>query len=204
MSASAAVRPNPDEHAPEYARYISLVPEGNVVDTLSRQIKDTIALLRSIDEKDAGRGYEPDKWSVKQLVGHLIDGERVFTYRALRFARGDSTPLPGFEQDDYVRGADFNSLALADLVEEFEQVRASTVSFFRHLPKEAWSRRGVARTDAGPPAVSSALARTRAAASRGPSARSDVPRPAGAAHRPGFRQSRSGTKSTCPASGATH
>jgi hypothetical protein len=144
MSATAHARPEATEYAPYYERYVSSVADADVIETLSRQIKETRELLGGVSEEQAGRGYEPGKWSIKELVGHLIDGERVFAYRALRFARGDSTNLPGFEQDDYVRNGNFNARTLADLLEEFEQVRASTISLFRHLDAEAWTRRGTA------------------------------------------------------------
>lgn len=141
MSATA---PAPSEYAPYYQKYVSLVPAGDVVETLRRQSADTLALLGAISEERAGTRYEPGKWSVKELVGHLLDSERVFTYRALRFARGDRTPLPGFDQDPYVRAGNFDARTLADLAAEFEQVRAATVSLLRSLDEEAWGRRGTA------------------------------------------------------------
>ncbi|HEV2708244.1 MAG TPA: DinB family protein [Pyrinomonadaceae bacterium] len=144
MSATAHARPEATEYAPYYERYVSSVADADVLETLSRQIKETRQLLAGVSEEEAGRGYEPGKWSIKELVGHLIDGERVFAYRALRFARGDATNLPGFEQDDYVRNGNFNARTLRDLLEEFEQVRASTISLFRHLDPQAWTRRGTA------------------------------------------------------------
>src|SRR5919206_2554174 len=123
MSAAApAVRPGPGEYAPYYERYVSRVAEGDVVATLRRQIEETLALLGGVSEERAGRGYEPGKWSIKELVGHMVDGERIFAYRALRFARGDRTPLPGFEQNPYVEAGDFNSRTLADIAEEFADV----------------------------------------------------------------------------------
>ena len=139
-----AARPEANEYAPDYDKYVSRVPAGDVVETLSRQHTDTLTLLDGIPEDKANSRYAPDKWSIKELVGHVIDGERIFAYRALRFARGDCTPLPGFEQDDYVRAADFDARPLADLVAEFSQVRASTLSLYRSLNEEAWRRRGIA------------------------------------------------------------
>jgi hypothetical protein len=144
MSAASPTRPARDEYAPDYEGYVSLVPAGDVVDALERQIEGTLALLRSVPEGRANDAYEPGKWSVKELVGHLTDSERVFTYRALRVARGDRTPLPGYEQDDYVRAADFNARSLADIASDFERVRAATVSLFRSFDAEAWRRRGIA------------------------------------------------------------
>ncbi|MDT7541427.1 MAG: hypothetical protein QOE33_1331 [Acidobacteriota bacterium] len=144
MSATAPARPEAGEYAPYYEQYVSLVPTGDIVETLERQMADTLALLRSVPEARAGSSYEPGKWSIKEVAGHVIDGERIFSYRALRFARGDQTPLPGYEQDDYARVANYNARTLADLADDFERVRASTVSLFRSLDSEAWQRRGLA------------------------------------------------------------
>lgn len=144
MSATApAARPDASEYAAYYERYVSLV-EGDVLETLERQGAETAALLGGISETAAGARYEPGKWSVKELVGHMIDGERIFAYRALRFARGDATPLPGFDQDPYVAFGNFDARTLRSLAEEFAHVRASTLSLLRSLDTEAWSRRGAA------------------------------------------------------------
>ena len=143
-SAAAIARPENDEYAPYYRRYTELVPEGEIVSTLTQQLKSTLRLLRGIDEGKANSRYAPGKWSIKELVGHLLDTERVFSYRALRFARGDQTPLSGFEQDDYVRGANFQEGRLVDLATEFEHVRLSNIQFFKSLSEAAWTRRGSA------------------------------------------------------------
>ena len=145
MSAAApASRPEPGEYAPYFEKYVSLVPSGDVVEILERQLEATLALLGGLGEERAGARYEPGKWSVKELVGHLVDAERVFAYRALHFARGDQTPLPGFEQDDYVRGGNFDARTLKDLLEEFASVRRSTVALLRPLDEETWRRTGTA------------------------------------------------------------
>ena len=144
MSATAPARPGKDEYAPYYEKYTSLVPEGDVVETLERQLGETLALLRSVDEGRAGSRYEPGKWSVKEVVGHILDAERIFAYRALRFARGDRTELSGFEQDGYIEAASFDARTLADLAEEYEHVRRSTLKLFGNLSDEAWLRRGTA------------------------------------------------------------
>jgi uncharacterized damage-inducible protein DinB len=143
-TATALARPPASEYAPYYGKYIALVPEGDIVATLQRQLETTLAVLRGIDEADAGKRYAEGKWSIKEVVGHLIDSERVFAYRALRFARNDQTPLAGFEQDDYVVAADFDARTLADLAEEFEQVRRATIHLFKSLSADAWSRTGKA------------------------------------------------------------
>ena len=101
-------------------------------------------LFAAHTERDGTFRYAPDKWTVKEVLGHVTDSERIFVYRALRIARGDQTPLQGFEQDDYVRGGNFGERALVDLAEEFVLVRAATIAFFKSLQKDAWPRRGVA------------------------------------------------------------
>jgi hypothetical protein len=144
MSQAAATKPAPTEHAPEFSSYIALVPEGDIIQTLERQIEDSLSLFRSISSDKANFRYAPDKWSVKQLLGHLIDSERIFSYRALRFARNDQTPLPGYEQNDYVRYADFDSRNLGEMTEEFATVRRATIQLFRPLNETEWMRRGKA------------------------------------------------------------
>ncbi|HEX8775332.1 MAG TPA: DinB family protein [Pyrinomonadaceae bacterium] len=143
MSYNAA-KPAQTDYAPYYGKYVSLVPEGDIVATLSRQLDDTLAVLGGVSEAQSGHRYAPDKWSVKELVGHLIDSERIFSYRALRFARNDKTPLSGYEQDGYIANASFDAYPLSELATEFEHVRRSTLFLFRHLDKEAWERRGTA------------------------------------------------------------
>lgn len=144
MTNSAIVRPDPTEYLPYYSRYVALVPEGDIVATLAAQNESTMALLRSLPESKAAFRYAPLKWSIKELVGHLSDAERIFADRALRFARNDETPLPGFEENDYVRNGSFDAYSLADLADGFESVRRSTVFLFKHLGGEASARRGKA------------------------------------------------------------
>ena len=147
MSTAAIARPHSSEYAPYYEKYISRVPDGDIVATLGTQLERTLALIRGIPEDRGDFRYAEGKWSIKELLGHVIDGERVFAYRALRFGRGDTTPLPGFEQDDFVRGADFNKRSLSDLAEEFEHVLRSTISLLASLEPGAWDRRGTANDD---------------------------------------------------------
>ena len=144
MSTPAPARPHTSEYAAYYEKYISKVPDGDIVGTLERQLAETIALIRGISEERGDFRYAEGKWSIKELIGHIIDCERVFAYRALRFGRGDATPLSGFEQDDFVRGADFNKRSLSDLATEYEHVRRSTISLFGSLESDAWARRGTA------------------------------------------------------------
>jgi hypothetical protein len=137
-------KPEVTEYSPYFGRYVSLVPEGDILAVLSAQLDETLALLRTIPESQGSFRYAPGKWSVKELVGHLIDTERIFSHRALRFARNDPTPLPGYEPDDYIRNASFDHYPLTDLVAEFEGVRKSTLFLFKHMDGEAWRRTGVA------------------------------------------------------------
>ncbi len=152
MSESAVVslpslsiaRPQPGEYAPYYDHYISLVEGEDILAALDQQRRETVLLLCGRDEEDGDFRYAPDKWSVKEVLGHVCDTERIFAYRALRIARADATPMEGFEQDDYVRNGAFARQALSDLVEDFIAVRRATLSLFRNLDEAAWSRRGVA------------------------------------------------------------
>jgi hypothetical protein len=139
-----ATRPAASEYLPYYERYIGLVPEGDVVATLVNQMIETQSLLRALPASVATYRYAPEKWSVNELVGHMIDSERIFTSRALRFARNDPAPMPSFDQNDYVRNATFDSYPLADLASELEAVRHATIFLFRHMDEQAWSRRGIA------------------------------------------------------------
>ncbi len=140
----AIKRPDATEYAPSYGQYVSLVAGADIIASLEQQLDETLALLKSVSKTMAAFRYQPDKWSAKQLIGHVIDTERVFSYRALRFARGDETELPGFEGDDYVNDASFDEPELDDLAAELEHVRRATISLFRHLGSKAWNRRGVA------------------------------------------------------------
>jgi hypothetical protein len=136
--------PNENEYAPYYGRYISLIPEGDFFLLLNKQFDETLGFLRNLAETQAESRYAPGKWSIKEVLGHVIDTERIMSYRALRIARADETPLPGFEQDDYVRAANFDSRILDDLLAEFQVVRAATAALFRGLDEKALGRRGTA------------------------------------------------------------
>jgi hypothetical protein len=144
MSATAPTRPEASEYAPYYERYVSLVLGADLVETLERQGAETLALLRGLSEEQGAHRYEAGKWSIKQLVGHINDGERLFSYRALSIARGDRAALPGMEQDEWMASVDFDARTLSSLTDEFESVRAATIHLFRHLSPEAWARRGTA------------------------------------------------------------
>lgn len=140
----AIVPPEASEYDPYYGRYISLVDGADIVREMQQQLSETAALLSRLTEQQGSYRYAPDKWSVKEMLGHLIDTERIFAYRALRIARNDSTPIEGFEQDDYVPYGRFNERPLATLAEEFAAVRQASLFLFKHLDTVAWMRRGIA------------------------------------------------------------
>ena len=137
-------RPTANEAASYYSKYIDLVGNDDVVSYLDGQLKETMPLLESIADGDSTYRYAPDKWSMRQVLNHINDCERVFLGRALWFARGFTDPLPSFDQEIAVAGAKANETAWAELVDEFRIVRLGTLSFFRNLPDEAWSRTGIA------------------------------------------------------------
>ena len=136
--------PASDEYAPYYETYIRLAPATDILGALATQIEETLALLRSLTGAQAAFAYAEGKWTVMEVIGHIIDCERVFAYRGLRFARGDSTELPGFEQDDYIQYGNFASRSVESLAVEFDHLRRSNIVLFASWDEETQSRRGVA------------------------------------------------------------
>lgn len=144
MSCSS-VPPADDEYGAPYASYVSRIPPGeDILALLARQREETLGRFNPVAEGRGTHRYAPGKWSVKEVVVHLSDTERIMAYRALRIARGDETPLPGFDENAYTPLAGADGQPLAALVTEWGQVREATVSLFRHLPAAAWTRRGSA------------------------------------------------------------
>jgi len=137
-------RPDPSEYAPFYANYIALVTETDIVATLAAQLDRFLTLFRPVPEAVGNVRHAPYTWSIKEVVGHLADAERVFGYRAMRIARGDATPLPGYDENAFTAAGEFDRMPLADLVEEFETLRLGNLCLFRHLPDAAWTRLGTA------------------------------------------------------------
>ncbi|MDQ4123842.1 MAG: DinB family protein [Acidobacteriota bacterium] len=137
-------KPSENEYARYYDGYVSLVPEGDILTILDEQLNETLSLIRSIPEPAGSFRYAPDKWSIKELIGHIIDTERVFAYRALCIARGDQRPLLGFDEKEYMLYAPFEHCSLEDLSAEFEAVRKSTLFLFKQLDQNAWHRIGTA------------------------------------------------------------
>lgn len=141
---TALPRPDAAEHAAFYARYIALVPDGDIVARLRAQGDELANALASVSEVRGGFRYAEGKWTIREVVGHLIDAERIFSYRALRIARGDATPLAGFDENAYVPESGADARPLADLVAELRAVRESTGRLFASLPAAAWTRTGTA------------------------------------------------------------
>jgi hypothetical protein len=137
-------RPQPTEAAPYYSRYTDLVPEDEIVPALRSQLEETMTFLATISEEQSKQSYQAGKWTIRQVLNHVNDGERIFAYRALWIARGFKEPLPGFEQDDGVEAAKANEVPWKSLVEEFRSVRLATLSLFENVPSNAWSNGGVA------------------------------------------------------------
>ncbi len=137
-------RPQAGEYAPYYEKYISLVPEGNIIEILAEQITTAEKLFGEITEEKSKFRYSKDKWSIQEVLGHIIDTERIFAYRALRFSRNDKTALPGFEQDDFVPNSNQDNVLLKDLLEELLLVRKANLKMFASFSDEMWSRVGIA------------------------------------------------------------
>jgi hypothetical protein len=141
----ATTAPQDGEFDPYYAQYINRVPAGaDIVALLAEQRESTAAMLAGVPEERGSFRYQPTKWSIKEVIGHLSDSERIFAYRALRIARGDETPLAGFDENAYVPMARFDDLDLDSLIEEWVAVRKASVAMFGGLPPEAWARKGTA------------------------------------------------------------
>ncbi|GAA4009852.1 DinB family protein [Deinococcus rubellus] len=143
MTDSLSSRPQPGEYAPFFARYVDLAPEDDVLSAMHGQAPiSEREILKFADRPD--HRYAPSKWSVKQVVGHMADTERLFGFRALWFARADASPLPGMEQDDWMAASDFEAIGLEDLLTSFQAARTSNLLMLSQLTPDAWARRGVA------------------------------------------------------------
>ncbi len=145
VSASILIpRPEPGEYAAYYGRYISLMSGSDILGTLDVQRREMLILLSGRDESDGDFRYAPNKWSAKEVLGHVCDTERIFAYRMLRFSRADRTPIEGFEQDDYVRNGPFAKIAFSEVIEDYIAVRRATLTLLRNLDEQAWKCRGMA------------------------------------------------------------
>ena len=135
-------RPHPSEYGDAYAHYLASAPEGDLLALLRAQATEVAALFGPLTETQGAHRYAPGKWSLKDLLQHLSDAERIFTYRCLRIGRGDATPLPGWEEDDYALAAKADARAVADLLADFQATRLAGLELFRSLPEAAWANKG--------------------------------------------------------------
>ena len=141
-------RPEPSEYAPYYEGYVSLVPETDIIPVLENQIQELRSLIAAVPEERGSHAYAPGKWTIKELLSHLIDGERIFAYRALRISRGDETPIEGFDQDPYIEHSHANDRSFSSLVEEFDLTRRANMAMFRNMRDADWERSGTASDNA--------------------------------------------------------
>jgi len=137
-------RPNESEYAPYYQGYVDQVSENDIMAVLRGELDELDVLLARVPAEKEKYAYADGKWTIREIIGHLIDGERVFGYRALCIARGEKQNLPGFDQNDYMLTAPYNHIELEDLLSELRLVRLSNIAMFRSLDEEAWNRVGTA------------------------------------------------------------
>lgn len=137
-------RPQPDEYSEYFSRYVDRVPAGDLVSILREQLEATRSLVAGLSDEASDFAYGPDKWTIREVVGHMADTERVMAYRILTAARGDTTALPSFDETAWTPAAEFGSRSMQNVWTEFEAVRAATVALLDGLSDEAWVRRGVA------------------------------------------------------------
>ena len=137
-------RPATSEYNPYYQKYVAGVPEGDLLETLQQQGAETVRLLRGITDEKSQYAYAPGKWTIREAVGHVTDAERVFTYRALAFARGDESPLPSFDENRWAEVSNATHRSIEDHVDDFIAVRASTLALFRGFTPADFARAGTA------------------------------------------------------------
>lgn len=137
-------RPEKTEYDAYYERYVSLVEETDIVSAMEKQIGELENLLSSVSEEKSLYAYAPGKWTIKEMIGHLTDGEKIFAYRALRISRNDKTPIEGFEQDGYIESSNFNAAPLKDLIDELILARKSNLIMFKNLRSNDWNNVGTA------------------------------------------------------------
>jgi len=142
LQPTTAGRPGADEYAPPFAGYVERVPDGDILAILRAQLNATQALLAPLNQAQVLARPKPDDWNILEVIGHITDAEQIFAYRALRIARGDTTALAGFEQDDYVRAARSAERTLEDLLDAYAAQRLATIALLRGFDAQAWLRRG--------------------------------------------------------------
>ena len=138
------MRPKAGDNNPYYDRYISLIEDGDILEILENQGTTSEKFLKTYSEEQGNYSYADGKWTVKEVLGHVIDTERIMAYRALAFARNEGQSLPGFEQDDYVAESNFNRRSLVDMINEFRSLRESNIILFKSFDNEMLNRRGTA------------------------------------------------------------
>lgn len=137
-------RPARTEYADFYAGYVDQVPDGDVLELLEEQLQASLDLFGSLPPDKFDHRYAPGKWTVREVLGHVIDAERIFSYRALRFARGDATALPGMDQEEFMAGVDFSARPMEGLIDEYRHLRLANLALFRSFDEEVLDRTGEA------------------------------------------------------------
>ena len=137
------IRPSKEEYVAHFGRYVDLVPEGYIREVLEQSLKTTTELYATFSEERGNFRYAPDKWSLKQVLGHVTDNERIMSYRALRIARGDRTPLAGYDENVLVSNASFDEMPLTAIVDDYAAVRRATFTLLNGISDEAWTRMGI-------------------------------------------------------------
>ena len=136
-------KPDKNEYAEYFQRYTKLVPDNNVVENLANQLNEAMSLYKSLEKTKIDYRYSMGKWSIKEVIIHILDTERIFSYRALRIARKDKTPLAGFEQDDYINNINWDNYPFSSVLEEYELVRKHTIIFFNNMTDEMLQQSGI-------------------------------------------------------------
>lgn len=137
-------RPKETEYPSYYVPYIQLVPEGDLVSNLENDLQDTVKLFEGLSEVESEFRYAENKWTIKEVLGHMADTERVMSYRLLRIGRGDQTPLAGFNENFYANGAKSNRLPIQNILDDFVAARKSSITLIKNMPEEAWENKGIA------------------------------------------------------------
>jgi hypothetical protein len=140
-------KPDLSEHAPHFSKYIDMIGEENVITFLAEQKNDLIKLIKSISEEKGNYKYAPEKWTIKEVIGHIIDSDRVYGFRALYFARGGTSALPGYDQDVWAKEGAYNSLSLDELIADFELAREANISLFKRLSVKDCVKTGIANNN---------------------------------------------------------
>ncbi|WP_312471944.1 DinB family protein [Neobacillus sp.] len=152
-------RPQTSEYPEYYVPYVNLVPEGDLLSVLNENLAETVALFEGISVGDGNFRYAPGKWSIKEVLGHMADTERIMSYRLLRIGRGDQTPLAGFNENDYIAEAGLNNLSIKNILDDFASVRNATITLIQNMSEKAWAKVGFANnTEVTPRAIAYIIA----------------------------------------------